>query len=187
MRGSIVAAAADAAPRPSLEKPNMLTSHTPPRGLPPRSPHAYRELDDVDDGALPSDAEVLAMPEHEYMNDAQRAFFRARLLALRDAVAERVQATPVEGREAEPMLPDPADQAAVDQENALEWHTRDRDRKLLKKIEAALARIDSGDYGWCEETGDPIGVARLLARPTATLTVEAQARRELRERLYRAS
>lgn len=165
----------------------MLTSHTPPRGRMPHSPLAFRELDDVDDAALLTDDEVLAMPEHEYMNDAQRAFFRARLAALQLAVAERAQGTPVQGREAEPMLPDPADQAAVDQENALEWHTRDRDCKLLKKIEAALARIDSGDYGWCEETGDPIGVARLLARPTATLTVEAQTRRELRERLYRTS
>jgi DnaK suppressor protein len=163
----------------------MLTAHLPRAGHPPRSPLAYRELED--DLPLLSEHDLLAMPEDEYMNEAQLAFFRARLEALRDSVEERAQATPVEARDAELMLPDPADQASLEQENALEWRTRDRDRKLLKKIDDALARIDTGDYGWCEETGDPIGVPRLLARPFATLTVEAQARRELRERLYRAS
>ena len=80
--------------------------------------------------------------------------------------------------------PDPADRASQEEEYALELRTRDRERKLLKKIEQALATIDSGDYGYCEETGDPIGIPRLLARPTATLSLEAQQRRELRQKLY---
>ena len=81
-------------------------------------------------------------------------------------------------------MPDPADRATIEEEHALELRTRDRERKLLKKIEQALATIDSGDYGYCEETGDPIGIPRLLARPTATLSLEAQQRRELRQKLY---
>jgi DnaK suppressor protein len=82
------------------------------------------------------------------------------------------------------IVPDPADRATIEEEHALELRTRDRERKLLKKIHQSLARIDSGDYGWCEETGDPIGIPRLLARPTATLSLEAQQRRELRQKLY---
>ena len=82
------------------------------------------------------------------------------------------------------IVPDPADRATIEEEHALELRTRDRERKLLKKIEQALAQIDSGDYGYCEETGDPIGIPRLLARPTATLSLEAQQRRELRQKLY---
>ena len=82
------------------------------------------------------------------------------------------------------IVPDPADRATIEEEHALELRTRDRERKLLKKIEQALATIDSGDYGYCEETGDPIGIPRLLARPTATLSLEAQQRRELRQKLY---
>ena len=82
------------------------------------------------------------------------------------------------------MVPDPADRATIEEEHALELRTRDRERKLLKKVEQALARIESGDYGWCEETGEAIGVARLLARPTANLSLEAQERRELRQKLF---
>ncbi|MFO0120007.1 MAG: RNA polymerase-binding protein DksA, partial [Burkholderiales bacterium] len=82
------------------------------------------------------------------------------------------------------IVPDPADRATIEEEHALELRTRDRERKLLKKIQQALSRIDSGEYGWCEETGDAIGLPRLLARPTATLSLEAQQRRELRQKLY---
>jgi DnaK suppressor protein len=81
-------------------------------------------------------------------------------------------------------VPDPADRATIEEEHALELRTRDRERKLLKKVEQSLARIESGEYGWCEETGEPIGVPRLLARPTATLSLEAQQRRELRQKLF---
>ena len=82
------------------------------------------------------------------------------------------------------VVPDPADRATIEEEHALELRTRDRERKLLKKVQAAIKRIDDGEYGYCEETGDPIGVARLLARPTATLSLEAQQRRELKQKLY---
>ncbi|MBR4939479.1 MAG: RNA polymerase-binding protein DksA, partial [Burkholderiaceae bacterium] len=82
------------------------------------------------------------------------------------------------------VVPDPADRATIEEEHALELRTRDRERKLLKKVQAAIQRIDSGDYGWCEETGEPIGVARLLARPTATLCLDAQLRREIRQKMY---
>jgi DnaK suppressor protein len=83
------------------------------------------------------------------------------------------------------IVPDPADRATIEEEHALELRTRDRERKLLKKVQQSLSRIDSGDYGWCEETGEPIGVPRLLARPTATLSLEAQQRRELRPEAVR--
>ena len=82
------------------------------------------------------------------------------------------------------VVPDPADRATIEEEHALELRTRDRERKLLKKVQAALQRIENGDYGYCEETGDPIGVARLMARPTATLSLEAQQRRELKQKMY---
>jgi len=138
-------------------------------------------------GLLPDAAEeeILAMPEEDYMNPAQLDFFRKRLQALRASLEARAQGVSPEEREADLMLPDPADQASVEQETALEWRVRDLDRRLMKKIDDALLRIDTGDYGWCEETGDPIGIPRLLASPTATLTVEAQARLELRQRLFR--
>ena len=82
------------------------------------------------------------------------------------------------------VVPDPADRATIEEEHALELRTRDRERKLLKKVKAALKRIEDGDYGWCEETGEPIGVARLIARPTATLSLEAQQRREIKQKMF---
>jgi DnaK suppressor protein len=82
------------------------------------------------------------------------------------------------------IVPDPADRATIEEEHALELRTRDRERKLLKKISQALVRIDSGEYGFCDETGEPIGLGRLLARPTATLSLEAQQRRELKQKMF---
>jgi len=82
------------------------------------------------------------------------------------------------------LVPDPADRATIEEEHALELRTRDRERKLIKKIQQSIAKIDEGDYGWCEETGEAIGIPRLLARPTATLSLEAQQRRELKQKLY---
>jgi DnaK suppressor protein len=82
------------------------------------------------------------------------------------------------------IVPDPADRATIEEEHALELRTRDRERKLLKKVQQSIARVDSGDYGYCEETGEPIGLQRLLARPTATLSLEAQQRRELKQKMY---
>ena len=83
-----------------------------------------------------------------------------------------------------PNLAYPADRATIEEEHALELRSRDRERKLLKKVEQALALIDNGEYGWCEETGEPIGIGRLLARPTATLSLEAQQRREMKQKMF---
>lgn len=130
-----------------------------------------------------TEAELLAMPESDYMNEQQIEFFRERLAAMRDELQRKVDETVEHMREQESVA-DPADRATVEEEHALELRTRDRERKLLKKIDQALGRIADNSYGYCEETGEPIGLARLLARPTATLSVEAQARRERMQKLY---
>ena len=126
---------------------------------------------------------ILKMSEDDYMNDVQLEFFRDRLRQMERDIRNNAGETTEHLRETV-IVPDPADRATIEEEHALELRTRDRERKLLKKIEQALAQIDSGDYGYCEETGDPIGIPRLLARPTATLSLEAQQRRELRQNLY---
>ncbi|MBP8133523.1 MULTISPECIES: RNA polymerase-binding protein DksA [Zoogloea] len=133
--------------------------------------------------ALLSEAEILAMPEDDYMNPAQLEFFRVRLAKMRDELLENAASTGANLRENE-LVADPADRATVEEEHALELRVRDRERKLIKKIEEALERIAEGEYGWCEETGDPIGIGRLLARPTATLSIDAQERRERTQKLY---
>jgi DnaK suppressor protein len=130
-----------------------------------------------------TEAELLKMPESDYMNPAQLEFFRERLLTMERDIRTNADETTEHLRETV-IVPDPADRATIEEEHALELRTRDRERKLLKKIKQSLDRIESGDYGWCEETGDPIGIPRLLARPTATLSLEAQQRRELRQKLY---
>jgi len=131
-----------------------------------------------------SDAEVLAMPDSEYMNDVQMAFFRLKLVQLKQSILNNAGETTEHLREDTVVVPDPADRATIEEEHALELRTRDRERKLLKKIEQSIARIDTGDYGYCDETGEPIGVGRLLARPTATLSLEAQQRRELKQKMF---
>ena len=127
--------------------------------------------------------ELLQMSEDDYMDDRQLAFFKHRLQSMEAELCANADQTTVNLRETT-IVPDPADRATIEEEHALELRTRDRERKLLKKVQAAIKRIDDGDYGYCEETGDPIGVARLLARPTATLSLEAQQRRELKQKLY---
>jgi len=117
------------------------------------------------------------------MNAAQLDFCRQKLLALKDDILKNASETTEHLRE-NILVPDPADRATIEEEHALELRTRDRERKLLKKVEQALGRIESGDYGWCEETGEPIGLNRLIARPTANLSLEAQERRELRQKLF---
>ncbi|MCG2595367.1 RNA polymerase-binding protein DksA [Ramlibacter sp. XY19] len=131
-----------------------------------------------------TDAEVLAMADTEYMNDKQMAFFRLKLLQLKQDILNSAGETTEHLREDTVIVPDPADRATIEEEHALELRTRDRERKLLKKIEQSIARIDAGDYGYCDETGEPIGVGRLLARPTATLSLEAQQRRELKQKMF---
>ncbi|CAM3699447.1 TraR/DksA family transcriptional regulator [Polynucleobacter brandtiae] len=130
-----------------------------------------------------TEAELLKMSEKDYMNPSQIDFFRQKLLTLKNDLLKNASQTTEHLRE-NILVPDPADRATIEEEHALELRTRDRERKLLKKVEQALARTDSGDYGWCEETGEPIGLNRLIARPTANLSLEAQERRELRQKLF---
>jgi DnaK suppressor protein len=134
-------------------------------------------------GAPLTEAELLKMSEKDYMNAAQLEFFRTKLQTLKEDILKHASETTEHLRE-NILVPDPADRATIEEEHALELRTRDRERKLLKKVEQALSRIDSGDYGWCEETGEPIGLSRLIARPTANLSLEAQERRELRQKLF---
>ena len=132
---------------------------------------------------LPTEGELLKMPEAAYMNDQQRVFFKHRLQQMEQELLQNADETTEHLRETV-IVPDPADRATIEEEHALELRTRDRERKLLKKVQQALGRIDSGEYGYCEETGDPIGIPRLLARPTATLSLEAQQRREIKQKMF---
>ena len=131
-----------------------------------------------------SDAEILAMSDDDYMNDKQMAYFRLKLTHLKQDILASAGQTTEHLREDTVVVPDPADRATIEEEHALELRTRDRERKLLKKIEQSIQRIDAGDYGFCDETGEAIGVGRLLARPTATLSLEAQQRRELKQKMF---
>ncbi len=121
----------------------------------------------------------------EYMNKDQLEHFRQLLLAWKRELMEEVDRTMLHMKDDAANFPDPNDRATQESEFGLELRTRDRERKLLKKIDSALGRIDDGTYGYCEETGDEIGLRRLEARPVATLCVEAQERRELAERQFR--
>ena len=131
-----------------------------------------------------TDADLMAMPDSEYMNDVQMAAFRLKLSTLKRDILSNAGETTEHLREDSSVTPDPADRATIEEEHALELRTRDRERKLLKKIEQSITRIDAGDYGYCDETGEAIGVGRLLARPTATLSLEAQQRRELKQKMF---
>lgn len=148
-----------------------------------RSATRSEEAVTVNGKRLPTEGDLLKMPESSYMNEQQLAFFRHRLQEMERELLQNAGETTEHLRETV-IVPDPADRATIEEEHALELRTRDRERKLLKKVQQALARIDSGDYGYCEETGEPIGVPRLLARPTATLSLEAQQRREMKQKLY---
>ena len=129
-------------------------------------------------------AELQAMPESEYMSAQQLEFFRTILEKQRKDLLDNAGETTEHLREDTSIVPDPADRATIEEEHALELRTRDRERKLLKKITTALVRIADGSYGYCLETGDPIGIPRLLARPTAELSIEAQEKHERLEKLY---
>ena len=130
-----------------------------------------------------TEQELLAMSDKDYMNDKQLEFFRNRLTEMEAERRHNAGQTTENLREST-VVPDPADRATIEEEHALELRTRDRERKLLKKVQAAIKRIDEGEYGYCEETGEPIGVRRLLARPTATLSLEAQERREIKQKMF---
>ena len=123
--------------------------------------------------------------DEPFMSDLQRAYFRRKLLAWRDEILRSTKETLQHLQDESVQHADIADRASSESERALELRARDRQRKLIAKIDAALERIDDGTYGYCEETGEPISLKRLDARPIATLSVEAQERHERRERVYR--
>ena len=130
-----------------------------------------------------TEAEILAVPKASYMSVAQYEFFRQRLLAMRSQLLENARDT-TEHLHATEATSDPSDRATQEEEQVLELRTRERERKLLKKIDEALARITAGSYGFCADTGEPIGIARLLARPTATLSIEAQEKRDRTQKQF---
>jgi DnaK suppressor protein len=119
------------------------------------------------------------------MNERQRDYFRIKLLAWKEDIIKEAKETLQHLQDENQNHPDLADRASSETDRAIELRARDRQRKLIAKIEAALSRIDDGTYGYCEETGDPIAIRRLEARPIATLSIEAQERHERRERVYR--
>jgi DnaK suppressor protein len=120
-----------------------------------------------------------------FMNERQREYFREKLTAWKEDILKEAKETLVHLQAENENHPDLADRASSETDRAIELRARDRQRKLIAKIEAALSRIDDGTYGYCEETGEPISLRRLEARPIATLSIEAQERHERRERVYR--
>jgi DnaK suppressor protein len=127
---------------------------------------------------VPSDSE-------EFMNPRQRAYFRSKLVAWRNEILREARETLDHLAEESANHPDLADRASSETDRAIELRARDRQRKLISKIDSALQRLDDGTYGYCEETGEPISLKRLDARPIATLSIEAQERHERREKVYR--
>jgi DnaK suppressor protein len=123
--------------------------------------------------------------DEPFMNERQREYFRHKLLMWKDDILKESKETLVHLQDENNVLPDLADRASTETDRSLELRTRDRQRKLIAKIEAALKRLEDGTYGFCEETGEPISLRRLDARPIATLSIEAQERHERRERVYR--
>jgi DnaK suppressor protein len=135
--------------------------------------------------ALVATIEYRPTEDEPFMNPRQREYFRAKLERWKEEILRDSRETLDNLQEESQNHPDMADRASSESDRALELRTRDRQRKLIAKIDAALKRIEDGTYGYCEETGDPIGVARLDARPIATLSLEAQEMHERRERVYR--
>ena len=182
-----VAAPADIHP-PSIPLPppsrppasNVIDLPRPPRKIDPKLANVWK----TKAGRDLTEDELLSMPDSEYMNDKQLEFFRTRLMQQRNDLLDNAGETTEHLREDTSIVPDPADRATIEEEHALELRTRDRERKLLKKISQSIARIEAGDYGFCDETGEPIGLGRLLARPTATLSLEAQQRREMKQKMF---
>lgn len=123
--------------------------------------------------------------DEEFMNPRQREYFRTKLETWKDEILRESRETLDSLQEENTNHPDMADRASSESDRALELRTRDRQRKLISKIDAAIKRIEDGSYGYCEETGEPISLARLDARPIATLSLEAQEMHERRERVYR--
>lgn len=128
--------------------------------------------------------ELLAAPEEDYMNEQQQAFFRQLLLDLREETVESMEKAKKQ-LSSPPEMNDEGDHAAYEEESRLSLRILDRERRLLPKIEDALKRIATGDYGYCVESGDPIGIPRLLARPTAEQSAEVKALNERKEQNFR--
>ncbi len=143
----------------------------------------YCQGDYVDDITLPPDYRPTS--KEPFMNVRQREFFRRRLLAWRDDILRDAKDTIHQLQADSLQAPDLADRASSETAHAIELRARDRQRKLISKIDAALRRIEDGSYGYCEDSGEPISLKRLMARPIATLSIEAQERHERRERVYR--
>ncbi len=177
-------------PSHAPDAPKVTFTHSPERLMTPPLPTAVKKDPKRANNwkTVPveelTDQDIQAMPDSEYMNDVQMAYFRRKLQLLKADMLANAGETTEHLREDTVVVPDPADRATIEEEHALELRTRDRERKLLKKIEQAIARIDAGDYGYCDETGEPIGVGRLMARPTASLSLEAQQRRELKQKMF---
>ncbi len=172
------------APAPKTAAQRAAAKAAPQNQLPTPAPlQSVNRFTDRFAPAAPA-ARLLAMPDSEYMNDKQLDFFRAQLQKQKDDLLSNAGETTEHLREDTSIVPDPADRATIEEEHALELRTRDRERKLLKKIAQSLSRLDTGEYGYCDETGEPIGLQRLLARPTATLSLEAQQRRELKQKMF---
>ena len=131
------------------------------------------------------DEEYVPCSSEPFMNDRQRAFFAAKLSTWKLELLRDTQCTVSALQNETRNLPDMADRASDEADRALELRTRDRQRKLIAKIDSALRRIETGEYGYCDMTGEPISLKRLIARPTATLSLEAQERHERREKVYR--
>ncbi|WP_181702303.1 RNA polymerase-binding protein DksA [Chthonobacter albigriseus] len=123
--------------------------------------------------------------DEPFMNDRQREYFRRKLMSWKDEILKESKETLQHLQDENINLPDIADRASSETDRAIELRARDRQRKLISKIDSALKRLDDGSYGYCEETGEPISLKRLDARPIATLSIEAQERHERRERVYR--
>jgi DnaK suppressor protein len=132
-----------------------------------------------------NDQEYRPSEDEPFMSEKQRDYFRHKLLAWKDDILRESKETLEHLQDENNVLPDLVDRASTETDRALELRTRDRQRKLIAKIDAALQRIDNGSYGFCEETGEPISLRRLDARPIATLSIEAQERHERREKVYR--
>ncbi|MBV8208476.1 MAG: RNA polymerase-binding protein DksA [Burkholderiaceae bacterium] len=169
-----------ARPAPTVSPKDLAAAH---EYLLTRSSSRSEEPVYVSGRRLLTEEQLLNMADNDYMNDDQLAFFKYQLQQMERELLSNADETTEHLRETV-IVPDPADRATIEEEHALELRTRDRERKLLKKVQSALQRIESGEYGFCEETGDPIGVPRLLARPTATLSLEAQQRREMKQKLF---
>ncbi|MEW5422369.1 RNA polymerase-binding protein DksA [Amorphus sp. 3PC139-8] len=135
--------------------------------------------------AVEIDEDYRPSEDEPFMNERQRAYFRNKLLAWKDEILREAKETLEQLQEDSSNHPDLADRASSETDRAIELRARDRQRKLIAKIDAALQRIEDGSYGYCEETGEPISLKRLDARPIATLSIEAQEQHERRERIYR--